>query len=141
MRIIIVSTLLLSLTALAENSKDPSGLWNTFGNDGTLKSSVNVSVDNNQLFGIVNNLYNTTENNPVCLKCEGSLKGKPVLGMQVINGLRLKDDVWQKGTLLDPESGNMYKGKVWVDGDILYVRGYIGFVYQTQIWQRATTMP
>ena len=61
--------------------------------------------------------------------------------MQVINGLRLKDDVWQKGTLLDPESGNTYKGKVWVDGDILYVRGYIGFVYQTQIWQRATTMP
>ncbi|MDG0969689.1 MAG: DUF2147 domain-containing protein [Porticoccaceae bacterium] len=138
MRIIILSTLLLSLAALAENSEDPSGLWNTFGNDGNLKSSVSVRVDNNQLFGTIKKLYNTTESNPMCLKCEGDLKGKPVLGMQVINGLALNDDVWQKGTILDPESGNTYKGKVWIDGGALHVRGYIGFVYQTQIWQRAT---
>ncbi|MEJ6670210.1 MAG: DUF2147 domain-containing protein, partial [Pseudomonadales bacterium] len=53
------------------------------------------------------------------------------------NGLMLKKDVWQKGTIFDPESGKSYRGSVWLDGGTLFVRGHIGFFYQTRSWQRA----
>ena len=64
--------------------------------------------------------------------------GKPIIGMQIINGLTLKKSVWQKGSVFDPKTGNSYRAKVWVDDDKLLVRGYVGFLYQTQYWEKAT---
>jgi uncharacterized protein (DUF2147 family) len=57
--------------------------------------------------------------------------------MEVINGLILKKNIWQQGTVFDPQTGGSYKGKVWLEEDVLSVRGYLGFVYQTKLWQRA----
>ena len=127
---------LWAITGWAEPTADPSGLWNTFDKAGKVQSMVEVRVEEGKLYATILSLHNQPEKNPVCEKCEGDLFGKPVIGMEVINGLSLKKNIWQKGIVFDPETGGSYKGRVWLEGDALMVRGYLGFVYQTKTWQR-----
>ena len=77
------------------------------------------------------------DKNPMCDKCQGDLYGKPIIGMQIFDGLTFKKEVWQKGAVFDPKTGDSYKGKVWLNGGKLYVRGYVGFLYKTRVWRRA----
>ena len=131
--------LLVSLwasTAWADPAADPSGLWNTFDKEGTVQSTVEVRIEEGKLYATILSLQNQPEENPRCEKCKGDLYGKPVIGMEVINGLSLKKSIWQSGTVFDPETGGSYKAKVWLEGGALMVRGYLGFVYQTKSWQR-----
>jgi uncharacterized protein (DUF2147 family) len=138
MRILFVLiTSFLGTTIWAEPAAEISGLWNTFDKTGTLRSTVEIRIEDEKLYATVVSIHNQVEKNPICEKCEGDLYGLPVIGMEVINGLTLKNDIWQQGTVFDPETGNSYKGKVWLDNDVLSVRGYLGFVYQTKFWQRA----
>ena len=59
--------------------------------------------------------------------------------MQIINGLTLKNDIWQKGSVFDPKTGDAYKGKVWLNDGTLFVRGHIGCLYQTKRWQKVAS--
>jgi uncharacterized protein (DUF2147 family) len=46
---------------------------------------------------------------------------------------------WAGGTVVDPENGKVYKGKVWAVGqDKLNMRGFIGFslLGRTESWTR-----
>ena len=94
---------------------------------GEVRSTVKVTVEKDRLFGTIIEVHDPLEKDPTCDKCKGELKDLPIIGMQVINGLTLKNDVWKRGTLFDPESGKEYKGEVWLEGDHLMVRGYVGF--------------
>jgi len=134
---IILIMSLWATTASAGPAADPSGLWNTFDKAGTVQSTVEVRVEGGKLYATILSLHNQPDDNPVCDQCKGDLFGKPLIGMEVINGLSLKKNIWQKGTVFDPETGGSYKGRVWLEGDALMVRGYLGFVYQTKTWQRA----
>ena len=42
------------------------------------------------------------------------------------------------GAIYDPKSGNTYRGQMVVDGDLLRLRGYVGFSLfgRTEIWHR-----
>ena len=109
--------LLVSLwasTAWADPAADPSGLWNTFDKEGTVQSTVEVRIEEGKLYATILSLQNQPEENPLCEKCKGDLYGKPVIGMEVINGLSLKKSIWQSGTVFDPETGGSYKAKVWL---------------------------
>jgi len=48
-------------------------------------------------------------------------------------------DDWVGGTVVDPESGSVYKGKIWAEGTgKLHMRGYIGIslLGRTEVWTR-----
>ena len=138
MRTLLIFIICLSATnASADPAADPSGLWNTLDKSGTLQSTVEVRIEAGKLYATILRLHNQPEENPVCESCRGDLYGKPVIGMEVINGLSLKKNIWRNGTLFDPETGGSYKGRVWLEENTLMVRGYLGFVYQTKSWQRA----
>ena len=137
------ATLLLIISLLvvpswADNNTDPSGLWNTFDDNGDIESTVEVRVEGGKLYANILSLRNAPEDNPICIECKGDLYGKPVIGMQIINGLTLKNDIWQKGSVFDPKTGDAYKGKVWLENGTLFVRGHIGFLYQTKSWQKVS---
>ena len=137
------ATLLLIISLLvvpswADNNTDPSGLWNTFDDNGDIESTVEVRVEGGKLYANILSLRNAPEDNPNCIECKGDLYGKPVIGMQIINGLTLKNDIWQKGSVFDPKTGDAYKGKVWLENGTLFVRGHIGFLYQTKSWQKVS---
>jgi uncharacterized protein (DUF2147 family) len=61
--------------------------------------------------------------------------------MEIFSGLKNKNHEWSGGEILDPDTGNVYRVKIWLEdgGKSLKVRGYIGFslLGRTQQWTRA----
>ena len=57
--------------------------------------------------------------------------------MQILSDMKLDGDKYEGGEILDPANGKFYRCKLWLEGDVLQVRGYLGFFYRTQQWHRA----
>ena len=136
-------SLLIASTALAE-APTPQGRWTTIDDETKKpKSVVTLYEENGKLYGKIEKLFRapTEEQNPVCDKCEGELKDKPIIGMVILRDLVKDGDEWSGGTVLDPGNGKTYKCLVAVEdgGKKLKVRGYIGFslLGRTQYWVRA----
>jgi uncharacterized protein (DUF2147 family) len=77
---------------------------------------------------------------PRCDRCEGELKGKPLIGLHILWDLRKDGDAWSGGRILDPDNGKVYKCHIAMeqDGKKLKVRGFIGLslLGRTQYWLR-----
>ncbi|MEG0341260.1 DUF2147 domain-containing protein [Acinetobacter sp. TY1] len=76
-----------------------------------------------------------------CTNCPAPYTNKPIIGMQVISGLKTEDQInYTNGKIIDPVSGKLYslKGKVSPNGKKLFLRGYIGVsaVGRSQTWLR-----
>ncbi|ALR31142.1 MULTISPECIES: DUF2147 domain-containing protein [Chryseobacterium] len=77
--------------------------------------------------------------NPNCTECKDDRKNKPILGMEIIRGLKKDGNEFTGGTITDPKTGKTYKCTITKSGDNLNVRGYIGLslIGRTQTWQKA----
>ncbi|MDQ1805464.1 MULTISPECIES: DUF2147 domain-containing protein [Chryseobacterium] len=75
---------------------------------------------------------------PNCTNCKDDRKGKPILGLEIIRGLKKEGDEFTGGTITDPKTGKTYKCTITRSGDQLNVRGYIGLslLGRTQTWQK-----
>ena len=144
MRIRILLLIALGLiSTLAAATENPVGLWRTIDDkSGKEKSLVRVVESNGQLQITIEKLFREPgeEPNPLCDKCQGEKKNKPVIGMQIGSGLKKDGDVWSGGEIIDPQNGKTYKCKVWLEdkGKKLHVRGFIGVsvLGRTQVWVR-----
>ena len=61
------------------------------------------------------------------------------MGLVILRNFRPEGTAWVGGTVVDPENGKEYKGKLWTVGsDTLSMRGFIGFslLGRTQNWKR-----
>lgn len=131
--------LALSMSAMAA---DATGRWKTIDDKtGKVKSIVEISKAANGTYSgkVVEVLYSERGPNPVCDKCSGSNKNKPVKGMTIL--WNLKDDganEWAGGTILDPANGKTYKSKAELQagGNKLDVSGCIAFICRAQTWVR-----
>ena len=139
-RLIALLFLLLPLTAFAQS---PVGTWTTI-DDKTKKPKSVVEIfearDGTLSGRVVEILHSDRGPNPVCDKCSGELKNKPVKGMVILWGVRRKGNVWEGGQILDPASGKVYSVKLTPveGGRKLDVRGFMGFALlgRTQTWTR-----
>lgn len=140
-------TLLFTTSALAEDASAQSavGRWTTIDDETKKpKSVIAIYEEGGKLFGKIEKLYREPkeEQNPLCDKCEGSLKNKPIIGMVILQNLKKDGDEWTGGTILDPANGKTYKCKIAVEdgGKKLKVRGFVGIAAfgRTQHWVRAT---
>ncbi|AWF82819.1 DUF2147 domain-containing protein [Microbulbifer sp. EKSA008] len=125
------------LFALQASAADILGNWRTIDDEtGETKSIVNIYEKDGKYYGKVVDLL-MKPNDTVCDKCPGDLKGKPIVGMDVISGLEKKGKKYEDGEILDPVKGKVYDLKVWLEDDnTLKLRGYLGFLYRTQTWHR-----
>jgi uncharacterized protein (DUF2147 family) len=120
----------------------PVGVWKTIDDKtGQPKSIVEITEQNGELSGVVKEVLQSDQGtNPVCKECEGDRKDKPVVGMQIIWGMKKDGDTWEGGKILDPKNGKEYGCKMHVldDGKKLEVRGFIGFslLGRSQTWER-----
>jgi uncharacterized protein (DUF2147 family) len=75
---------------------------------------------------------------PICIKCpkDDIRYNKKILGMEIIKDLKPKGAEFSGGEILDPEVGKVYSCKLWIEGDQLKVRGYLGPFFRTQTWER-----
>ena len=120
----------------------PIGVWKTVDDDtGEPKSLVRIVDVNGELRGTIEKVFSppAKKPDPICDKCEGERKDKPVVGMNIMSGLKKSGDFeWSGGEILDPANGKTYRCKVTVieDGKKLEMRGYVAFFYRTQTWLR-----
>jgi uncharacterized protein (DUF2147 family) len=134
--------LLLSFISSMINAQTVMGKWKTIDDEtGKAKSIVEIYEESGKVYGKVIQLFREPqeEQNPICDKCEDDRKNQLVLGMQILRDMQLKDGYYQAGTICDPKNGKVYKCEFWLDGsdkNKLQVRGYWGFFYRTQTWQR-----
>jgi len=141
MKSLFAAALLLPALALAQNT--PVGLWKTIDDDGkTAKSYVRISEQGGTLVGSIDKLLDPKD--PVdakCDLCKDDRKNQPVVGLQIIRGVKAEGDgTWGGGEVLDPNNGKTYRTRLKpVDGGKkLEVRGYIGapLFGRTQTWVR-----
>ena len=139
-----IIALLLCCAALNASAADsPLGVWRTIDDkSGKEKSLVRITEVSGELHGTVEKLFRSPdeEQHPNCDKCTGEKKNKPVIGMTILTGLKLKDGEYAGGEILDPANGKIYRCKMWTSegGKKLHVRGFIGVALlgRTQVWIR-----
>jgi|SRR5690606_28001575 len=142
-RVCLCVSALVAGPALAQPNESPVGFWVTVDDDGkTRKAVVQIEKRGMQLIGKIVRLINPKKKDPTCDDCDGRNRGKPVLGMEILWGLRRDGEEWSGGHILDPENGKVYQCIVEVveGGKQLKVRGYIGLslLGRTQYWFRAS---
>jgi len=138
---------LLLVAGRASADPTPVGRWATIDDkDGKPRSVIEIVDVGGALQGKVEKIYSRPGDNPghLCRKCNGDLKDKPVLGMTVLQGLKSDGDQWDGGTILDPDSGNVYSAKLKLSdgGEKLIVRGYLGISLfgRSQTWVREASV-
>lgn len=119
------------------------GKWNTVDdNTREVKSVVEIYQKNGQVFGKVVAISDPEQQNATCTACEEGdpRKNQPIIGMEIIKGLKKAGKSWSNGEILDPENGKVYKCKIWIENGSLIVRGYLGFTWlgRSQTWIRAS---
>jgi uncharacterized protein (DUF2147 family) len=136
-------SLLWSLSLPAKADPPPSvevGLWQTYSDKtGQPNGTVRIYLQDGKLGGVVESLRPGAPADTKCTKCPGTLKDKPILGIVVMWGMRKDGDSWSGGSILDPESGDIYRCTVKYEApDKLNVRGFIGIPLfgRTQTWKR-----
>jgi len=114
------------------------GKWKTIDDETKqAKSIVEIYKKGDQYFGKVSQLLiKPAEAN--CTECKDDRKGKPILGMEIIRGLKKEGNEFTGGTITDPKSGKTYKCTVTRSGDKLNVRGYVGIslMGRSQTWEK-----
>ena len=127
------------LTATCFSQEAVVGKWKTIDDEsGKPRSVVDIYERDGKYFGKIVKLFRDPgeDPDPVCTECEGSLNGKKIIGMEIITNMKYNkgDDEFHKGEILDPENGNVYDCKLWIEDGDLKVRGYLLFFYRTQTW-------
>ena len=58
--------------------------------------------------------------------------------MVIIDGLEKNNDLYEGGTILNPNNGKEYKCRLKLEdgNETIQVRGYVGLFYKTQYWKR-----
>jgi uncharacterized protein (DUF2147 family) len=74
-----------------------------------------------------------------CINCPAPYTNKPILGMDVLTGLKhAEGSNFNGGKIIDPLSGNIYsmKAKLSANGKRLNLRGYVGIsaLGRSQTW-------
>jgi uncharacterized protein (DUF2147 family) len=115
------------------------GKWKTIDDaDGSEKSIVYIfKATNGKYYGKIEHLFKNPEK--LCTECTGSNKGKPILGLLILNEMIEKNGALTGGTILDPNNGKVYKCNISYDTKTghLNVRGSLdrgGLIGRTQTW-------
>ena len=68
-----------------------------------------------------------------------SKRTRKILGLNILRGFVFDDGEWNGGKIYDPDTGNTYKCKMWMESkNKLNVKGYIGISLfgRSEVWTR-----
>jgi uncharacterized protein (DUF2147 family) len=68
------------------------------------------------------------------------LKSRPLMGLNLLEGLKYDSGMWEGGTIYDPKTGKTYSCQVTLKSkEVLEVKGYYGFslIGRTVEWTKA----
>ena len=145
MKKVLMALVATFVTGVAFAQATPVGLWKSIDDETkTEKSLIRITEAGGVVGGRIEKLLGAdAKQDAVCEECTDDRKGKPIVGMTIIRGVKKNaetDGLWDGGTILDPNNGKTYKVrfKPVNGGKTLEVRGYIGMplLGRTQTWQR-----
>ncbi len=124
------------------NAQSVFGTWKTIDDrTGKPKGLIKIYEKDGLMFGKILQVLEEGREDVLCIKCDGDMKDKPVVGMHIIKkGKENEDGEWKGKYLFDPEQAMTFRFKIWLNpenSDELKVRGYLAFIYRTQTWVRA----
>jgi len=128
-----------SAQQLSPKLQNAVGHWQVVNSDGTPGGKVDTYLENGKLFGRVTEVRPGRTPRDLCDKCSGEYKNQLILGMVILRNFHTQGDDWVEGTVVDPENGKEYKGKIWAVGnDKLRMRGFVGIALlgRTEEWVR-----
>lgn len=122
------------------------GQWKTIDDEtNRAKSIIEIYEVDGKLHGKIQKVffYAGEPQRTVCEKCTGDKKDKPLIGLEILSGLKKDSDMTASGgEIMDPKNGKTYscKAELTDNGQKLKMRGFIGFslLGRTQNWVRAT---
>ncbi len=132
----------MAFSSLAYADSSPVGLWKTIDDaTGKPRSLIRISDKNGELIATIEKgLLASDSPNDLCEECTDERKGKPLIGMVIMDGMKAKGNVFEGGRILDPDNGETYQCKIKLDatGNKLEVHGFIGVSLfgRSQIWVR-----
>lgn len=137
------AVLLFICLSLSGHTQTVEGTWATFNEEtGSLLSTIEIVKSNNSIEGKVSEIFLEPfqGDDPICMKCSGERKNRKVINMNFLWGFRKNGNVWADGNILDPQNGEVYRSKLWLENsNTMKVRGYGGMMdlfYRTQTWKR-----
>jgi uncharacterized protein (DUF2147 family) len=131
-------------TAIAEDDLI-LGLWRAIDNNNAATTSViELYLDGPLLNGRIFKLLdeNGREISPICERCTGGQKGKPIVGMTFISGLKRTGTKWVDGKVVDLRPGALQgitaNCEIENIGDKVRLYGYLGMriLGRESIWIR-----
>jgi uncharacterized protein (DUF2147 family) len=143
--IVVGAVVLTGAVGLPSRAADPSavGLWEQVDEKtGQAESWFKITERNGAYEGTIVKIFFKPgeDENWTCDKCEGADRGRPVLGLTLIRGMRRNGSAYEEGTIMDPRDGSVYRAlmKLSPDGQKLEVRGYLGISLfgRSQTWNR-----
>ena len=143
MRIVLLIVLSLIAGCACADTGSPVGLWRSVDDKTGKDRALARIVENNGVYeGRVEKIFSQPDDDPqhLCRKCEGTRKDQPIIGMNILWGLRKDGEQYAGGEILDAKEGKIYRCKVKVveAGRKLEVRGFIGVSLfgRSQTWNR-----
>ncbi|MDH5379607.1 MAG: DUF2147 domain-containing protein [Cyclobacteriaceae bacterium] len=131
--------LLTSGNVAFSQNKGVFGKWVTIDDETNEKKSVvEIYERNGKVYGKIIKLYRKPgeDPDPVCDDCDDDDPRymKKIIGMEIMTDMEKDGDEYSDGEILKPDEGKVYDCTIWRDGANLKVRGYILFLYRTQMW-------
>ena len=127
-------------------AQDLTGTWQQIDDKtGSPKALIEIRQDSNGTYaGKIVKVTPRPGYTPqkTCNKCPAPYTNQPILGMDVLTGLKQVGDSvnYEKGRVIDPLSGKLYDAKVRLssNGKRLTLRGYVGVsaLGRSQTWIR-----
>ncbi len=133
--------IVLGMGTMAMAQADPiAHLW--YNEEQSAKIQVYKAVDG-KFYGKITWLKEPDRDGKPKLDINNTDKARrndPVMGMLILKKFnKTGDNIYEDGTIYDPKNGKTYSCKMTLDGDKLFVRGYIGFSFigRSTTWTRA----
>lgn len=127
-------------SSMTISSQTIFGKWRTIDDQtNEPKSIVDIYEKEGKVYGKIIDIFEESNKDVLCEKCEGDEYNEPVMGLVIIKGLTKDGNYYKNGTIFDPERGKKYTCRLALNNDnpnVLEVRGYISFLYATQYWER-----
>ena len=142
---LVIPAVLLATAAVPARTAEPTavGVWEQVDEtSGKAESWFKITERNGVYEGTIVKIFFKPgeDENWICDKCEGADRGKPVLGLTLIKGMRRNGLDYEGGTIMDPRDAAVYRALMHLspDGQKLEVRGYLGISLfgRSQVWKR-----
>lgn len=140
---ILLSITLLNLVmsnAYPQISDSLVGSWISYDDDTNQPAAIVLITEKNGFFNGVITKVLDPNSATTCDKCSNARKGKPLLGMEILSGLKRNGDLYSGGLILDPDDGETYRAEMRLkdQGSKVELRAYIGIplLGRTQTWIR-----